>query len=326
MLRHDQGDDIVSEGQAYGMLIAELAGRQDLVSTIWDWTRTNMQREDKLLAFHADADGKILDQSAATDADVLAAYALLRYDGDDADRLHDDGRALASAVLDHETTDDEHAGLVPVAGDWATTSPAVVNPSYWMPSVFDELGQLTGDARWSQVATTSIDLVDQLTRDGATLPPDWGQLTSSGPAATAAPSGSPDVQYGLDAQRVPIWFANDCSSKAQDLAGSWWSLLQESNNAEATALSLDGRVIDATTNPVPLLAAAASATASGDETAAASLTRRAETAAAATPTYYGDAWLALAAGLTEGALPRAADPELAVTGGACSTGSPGSWA
>ena len=146
VLRHDQGDDIVSEGQAYGMLIAELAGRQDLVSTIWDWTRTNLQREDDLLAFHSDADGKILDQSAATDADALAAYALLRYDGDDADGLHADGRALASAVLDHETTDDEHVGLVPVAGDWATTSPAVVNPSYWMPSVFDELGQLTGDA------------------------------------------------------------------------------------------------------------------------------------------------------------------------------------
>ena len=141
-----------------------------------------------------------------------------------------------------------------------------------------------------------------MTRGGATLPSDWGELSSIGPAATAAPSGSPDVQYGLDAQRVPIWFANDCSSKAQALAGSWWSLLQEGNNAEAAALSLDGRVINATTNPVPLLAAAASATASGDETAAASLTRRAETAVATTPTYYGDAWLALAAGLTEGTL------------------------
>ena len=165
MLRHDQGEDIVSEGQAYGMLIAEVAGRQDLVTTIWDWTQANLQRGDDLLAFHADADGKILDQSSAADADVLAAYALLRYHGDDAERLHADGRALASAVLDHETTNDEHAGLVLVAGDWATTSPAVVNPSYWMPSVFDELAHLTDDPRWSEIATTTIDLVDQLTQE-----------------------------------------------------------------------------------------------------------------------------------------------------------------
>ena len=61
-------------------------------------------------------------------------------------------------------------------------------------------------------------------------------------------------------------------------------------------------VIDATTNPVPLLAAAASAKASGDDTAAASLTSRAESEAATTPTYYGDAWLALTAGLTDGTL------------------------
>ena len=175
VLRHDQGADIVSEGQAYGMLIAEVAGRQDLVTTIWDWTQANLQRGDDLLAFHADAHGKILDQSSASDADVLAAYALLRYNGDDAERLHADGRALASAVLDHEATNDDRAGLVLVAGDWATTSPAVVNPSYWMPTVFDELAHLTDDPRWSEIATTTIDLVDQLTQSGSMLPPDWGQ-------------------------------------------------------------------------------------------------------------------------------------------------------
>ena len=38
VIRHDQGGDIVSEGQAYGMLIAEIADRPELVRTIWSWT------------------------------------------------------------------------------------------------------------------------------------------------------------------------------------------------------------------------------------------------------------------------------------------------
>jgi len=36
--RKDEGNDIVSEGQAYGMLIAEIARRDDLAQSIWSWT------------------------------------------------------------------------------------------------------------------------------------------------------------------------------------------------------------------------------------------------------------------------------------------------
>jgi endoglucanase len=302
VVRLDQGGDVVSEGQAYGMLIAEAAGRSDLVPTIWAWTSNHLQRQDGLLAFHANADGSIISDDAATDADALGAFALLRYDGVGASALHEDGRRLAAAVLAHETVMDAGGQLVPVAGNWATGSPAVVNPSYWMPGVFDDVARLTGDDRWSSMASTTVALVNAATSSGASLPPDWGQLAGTAFDPTPAPDGSAGVQYGLDAQRVPLWFAAGCSSASTDLAAAWWDLLANPSSSAAIALNLDGSVINSETSPVPLLAAAAAARAAGDDGDAATLTSQAETLSQSTPTYYGDAWVVLAQALADGSL------------------------
>ena len=99
VIRHDQGGDIVSEGQAYGMLIAEIAGRPALARTIWSWTNAHLGRPDGLFASHASGTGQIEDPHSATDADVLIAYALLRYTGPDQAALHSAGRRVAEAVL-----------------------------------------------------------------------------------------------------------------------------------------------------------------------------------------------------------------------------------
>ncbi|MHB1576606.1 MAG: glycosyl hydrolase family 8, partial [Candidatus Dormibacteria bacterium] len=81
VIRRGQGGDVVSEGQAYGMLIAELAGSATEVRRIWGWTSAHLLQPDGLLAYHATAQGVLLSHQSATDADTLAAYALLHYRG-----------------------------------------------------------------------------------------------------------------------------------------------------------------------------------------------------------------------------------------------------
>jgi endoglucanase len=291
VLRRDQGDDVVSEGQAYGMLIAQSAGRDGLAATIWDWTRRHLQRPDGLLSFHADADGKVLDRQPAADADTLAAYALLRAKGAHARSMHAAGHQLARAVLHHQTVRDGR-GLVLAAGPWAVRS-GVVNPSYWMPGVFTDLARLTGDARWRTLATTSVDLVDQLTDGGRVLPSDWARVAGNHamPAGVGGGNGSP--QYGADAQRVPLWFATSCDAKAQHLAGAWWSILQQDDRSAALTLSPTGDPVDGSPSTVALLASAASADAAGDSAGAAQLRTGAAQSDQGQPTYYGGAWLAL---------------------------------
>jgi endoglucanase len=301
VLRHDQGGDIVSEGQAYGMLIAELAGREDLVGTIWSWTKAHLQDSDGLLSYHADANGQVLDRQPAADADTLAAYALLRATGSDRTALHADGRRLAAAVLQHETVAESSGRRVLVAGPWAT-APPVVNPSYWMPSVFEDLGRLTGEGAWREMAAATIALTDQVTGHGSRLPPDWGRLDGDHVTATGSGGGQGSPQYGPDAQRVPLWFAYSCDASARDLAASWWSILQQDNRSSASALTVDGQPVDPAGSTVALLGSAAAARAAGDESAVADLESGAQQTDQGQPSYYGAAWRALEEGLRSGDL------------------------
>lgn len=308
VIRHDQGGDIVSEGQAYGMLIAEIAGRPALAGTIWRWTAQHLRRTDGLLAFHATGTGQVLDPQSATDADVLAAYALLRYRGPDADQLNQTGREIARAVLDIESLSVDGAPVL-VAGPWAKTStPPVVNPSYWMPSVYDAIGRYTGDDRWAAAATEATKLLDALTSNGTALPPDWARISAGRLIAIGAPDGSAPIQYGLDAARLPLWYAAGCATDERSLAAGWWKHVLSRNDRSAfLALGRTGSVIDHATNPVPLLAGSAAAKAAGDDAVSAQLRRRAAAQSRAVPTYYGDAWLALAGALADGSLAPCAE-------------------
>lgn len=290
VLRRDQGGDIVSEGEAMAMLIAEAAGQPDTVRSIWSWTRTHLARPDGLLAWHARPDGSIIDAQPAADADTMAAVALLRYRGPDEDSLHADGHRLSAAVMERESATTAGGATVIVAGPWAKGAAPVVNPSYWMTPLFRELATTTGDHRWSQSADTSVNLL----AGGSTLPPDWARLEMGKIQPIAAPSGSAGVQYGLDAARLPVWLAADCSDASGRLAAQWWQTLRSSQaRTGAIALTLGGRVIDPQANPLPLVAAAAAAQAAGDTGSRGALLAAARVQATRVPTYYGDAWLAL---------------------------------
>lgn len=300
VIRRDQGNDIVSEGQAYGMLIAEIAGEQSLAHAIWTWTSKHLTGKHGLIASRATGSGQVQDSNSAADADVLLAYALLRYRGADEAGLHADGRRLAGAILAAETT--TVAGkTVLLAGPWAK-SPPRVDPSYWMPDVYLALARYTGDGRWKQASESALTLLEQVTSNGHKLPPDWAQISGGGLNPIPSPSGGAPVQYGLDAARLPIWLGTGCSDRARGLAGKWWQLLSRDDTASYLAVSLTGQPINESGHPLPLLAGAAAAAAAGDRFASESLRVRANDLAGAHPTYYGSAWLALGGALLDGYL------------------------
>jgi endoglucanase len=88
------------------------------------------------------------------------------------------------------------------------------------------------------------------------------------------------------------------------LAAAWWRVLQQQNRSSALSLTLDGTPIDGSGSAVALLASAAAARAAGDTAGARNLEHGAEQVDQGNPTYYGAAWLALAAGLRSGRLAR----------------------
>lgn len=302
--RPDQGNDTVSEGQAYGLLLAEAAGEPAVFGRIWRWTQGHLQLPSGLFGYHADAAGRLLSDQPAADADLLIAWALLRYQGPDSTAWHQAGRRVAAAVLADEVTIGPDGMPVLTAGPWATGDPASLDPSYWALPALTGLAGLTGDRKWQQLASAAVTLTSRLTNDGRELPPDWAQLTAAGMLTPVpAPDGSqPQPEYGLDAQRTIAWFAVSCDPRARALADRWWALLRHPGRAQAMALSLSGGVLDPEAAPLPLAAAAAAARAAGQQAVNGQLLQRAAARQHSHPTYYGGAWAALGTALLSGAL------------------------
>jgi len=302
--RPDQGNDTVSEGQAYGLLLAEAAGEPAVFGRIWRWTQNHLQLPSGLFGYRANAAGQLLSTQPAADADLLIAWALLRYQGPDSADWHLAGRRVAAAMLAYDVITGPDGMPVLTAGPWATGRPASLDPSYWALPALTGLAGLTGDQRWQLLASAAVTLTGRLTGGGRELPPDWAQLTAAGVLAPVpAPNGSePLPEYGLDAERTIAWFAASCDPHARALAARWWALLRQPGRAQAMALGLGGGALDPAAAPLPLVAAAAAARAAGQQAASRQLLQRAAAQQHSHPTYYGGAWAALGPALFGGAL------------------------
>jgi endoglucanase len=308
VVRRDEGGDVVSEGQAYGMLIAVALGDETRFRTIWDWTKSHLRRPDGLLSWRW-ADGQVTDANSAADADLDTARALVlagrRFV---APELSEDGKRLGADILKTETvavgTRTAPPGdLVPpgawvvvpgrmtVAGNWATAPPYAVDPGYFSPRAERELLHVSADRRWTEVSRTQRVVGWQLVGAGG-LPPDWASVTEAGHAVpTGAPGGEP-VHFGLDAARLPVRFAESCDPADRALAAAMRTVVAAPGDVPALR-NLDGSAASDWQHPVALVAAAATDHAAGDPDAAAARLDRAAALQHRYPTYFGSAWVAL---------------------------------
>ncbi|PRC45152.1 glycoside hydrolase, partial [Mycobacterium sp. ITM-2017-0098] len=272
VVRRDEGGDVVSEGQAYGMLIAVAVDDEDTFRTIWDWTRQHLRRPDGLLSWRW-ADGRVTDPNSAADADLDAARSLIlagqRFGAQD---LSDDGKRLGADILESETVPVGFAtpppadvvpagqwlagpGLTTVAGNWAATAPHAVDPGYFSPRAERELLHATSDRRWLDVSRTQRILSWQLVGSGQ-LPPDWATVDGAGHATPTGPPAGGTAQFGLDAARLPIRFAESCEPSDRALAASLRPLVAAAGDVPALR-NLDGSAASDWQHPVAIVSAAA---------------------------------------------------------------------
>jgi endoglucanase len=308
VVRRDEGGDVVSEGQAYGMLIAVALGDETRFRVIWDWTKSHLRRPDGLLSWRW-ADGHVTDPNSAADADLDTARALIlagrRFD---AKELTEDGKKLGADILKTETVavgtrtapPSDLAppgawvvgpGRMTVAGNWATSPPYAVDPGYFSPRAERELLHVSADRRWTEVSRTQRVLGWQLVGVGG-LPPDWASVNEAGHAVSTGPPGGAPVHFGLDAARLPVRFAESCDPADRALAAAMRTDVAAPGDVPALR-NLDGSAASDWQHPVVLVAAAATDHAAGDPDAAAARLDQAAALQQRYPTYFGAAWVAL---------------------------------
>jgi hypothetical protein len=160
VVRTDQGGDTVSEGQAYALLLAVATADRERFTTVWRWTKGNLQRPDGLLGWHW-ADGRLVDDEPATDADLDTVRALLvAADRFDRPGYRDEARRIARSILAKETATFGERRLV-LPGPWGHDR-RMFNPSYVSPHTFAMLGR-----GWDAVADANVAALGDLMTDGA---------------------------------------------------------------------------------------------------------------------------------------------------------------
>ena len=293
VVRRDQGSDTVSEGQAYGMLIALSLKDEKSFDSLWRWTEKNLQKRDGLLAWRWQ-NGTVVDGTPASDADLDVARALViagkQFGRSD---LRTAGTRLATAIADTLTVQTS-LGRILLPGPWAATNPHSYNPSYASPVSFQVLGDATGDPRWTELAAGSRAVTNKLL-DVAALPSDWAQVNDDGTVAVIpGPTGtSGEVTYGYDAARTAIRFAESCSPADVAISARISPTLSRSTKL-AAVLDLGGSAKTRDKSPLAYAARAAASAAGGNNGAAQADLTRAARLSSSVPTYYGRAWTALA--------------------------------
>jgi endoglucanase len=205
------GGRTVSEGQAYLLFFALVAGDDELFRRVLTWTSANLARGrlgEQLPAWlwGRDAGGRwrVLDDNAAADADLWLGYALVEagrlWRSPEFDRL---GRALVAQVALREVR--ELPGLGPallpgprgfeidVGRAWR------LNPSYLPVQLARGLAAEGVPGPWAALASTQVRLIAEASRGG--YAPDWA-LWRGGRFREDPLTG---VVASYDAIRVYLW-------------------------------------------------------------------------------------------------------------------------
>jgi len=198
----------VSEGIAYGMLIAVYMNDQALFDALWRYEQMYLT-EHGLMHWYISATGEVLGSGAASDADEDMAWALLMADkqwggGGSLDASYlDIAKETIQKVWDHEVID----GRMLLPGDgWGGWSDA--NPSYFAPSYYRTFAEVSGNAGWLDVVTTSYDVIEKSLNETNGnhengLVPAW--CTSEGePNAGVWQGSTAPTHYQYDSCRTPF--------------------------------------------------------------------------------------------------------------------------
>jgi endo-1,4-beta-D-glucanase Y len=198
-----------SEGQGYGMLLAESQGDRETFELLRNWTFKNLSRpKDHLFSWRWNPDkggGQVDDLNDATDGDLLIAWALARAGEHWQNSAWlDSARTIAQDIRTKLVRKSDY-GLVLLPGElgFARSDGYIVNLSYWIFPAFRALNKINTSGVWRELEISGLSLLRKARFGSWMLPPDW--LLVEGAKLRLAPGFPPT--YGYNAVRIPLYQA-----------------------------------------------------------------------------------------------------------------------
>lgn len=202
VVRLEDGDDSISEGTGYGMLLTVHAGDRARFDQLLSYVRA-FTNQNGVMSWRISADNRILDPNSATDGDLDIAYGLVLADaawGRGNASYGVEARRRIGALLKHAV---EPGTNVLKPGDVYGGS-NFTNPSYIAPLYFRSFHEFTQDPKWLAVLERNQGILDIMRARGHTLPQKW--IAADG--FDNFEMGQDSINFEYDASRVPWRQAN----------------------------------------------------------------------------------------------------------------------
>jgi endo-1,4-beta-D-glucanase Y len=232
-VKFDNTAQTVSEGIAYGMLLAAYAGDKDLLNRLWAYYKQH-RNSNGVMHWRIDGCNSVSGQNGATDAELDAAMALIvaNYQWPNTTSPHNyktDAVALINAVKNYEINASDYTFE---NGDmW---KPACRNPSYQAPGyarVFKLFMAENGNANnafWDNVVQRTENLLINNAHNTSGLSTNW--CTPAGPpSSSCSGSGTAPDKFGYDACRAPwrqgvdyIWYGPAAMQTITNRQAAYW--------------------------------------------------------------------------------------------------------
>ncbi len=235
IIRPENGNDTVSEGIAYGMLIGVFMDDQPLFDALWTYAKAHPSpKNDGLMTFCIPAGASSCSgNGSATDADEDMAYALLMASKQWTSGTYgSDAITMIGNIYTHEVS-----GNVLLAGDsFGSAGTSQLDPSYFAPSYYRVFATVDSGHNWMGVVDESYTILAAAS-GGDGLVPNW--VNQSGTAITLSNSAV-DPYFGYDACRIPFRIGMDYCLNGEARARTYANLITAFYASKSSATSLSG--------------------------------------------------------------------------------------
>jgi endo-1,4-beta-D-glucanase Y len=207
VIRPENGNDTVSEGIGYGMMIAVYMNDQALFQQLYAYWNAHLATG-KLMTWCIPSGGGSCSASggSATDADTDAAFALLMGSKKwNVASYKTDAMTLIGNIWDNEIDKTSH---LPTGGSnySNSTSSKVTNPSYFAPGMYKAF-MANGDTHdWGSVITAVYGVINGSLGGSDGLFPAW---CTNNCTAVGSNGGANDMIYQYDSHRIPWRIGSD---------------------------------------------------------------------------------------------------------------------
>jgi hypothetical protein len=239
VIRPENGNDTVSEGIGYGMLIAVYVGDQTLFDGLWGYAKGQSSGGLMNWCIPAGSGSCSASGGSATDADEDMAFALIQAGKRWGGSYASDASSMISAIW---SKDIDSSSKIPTGGsNYGSTSSKPTNPSYFAPAFYKAFASVDSGHDWNGVATASYSALSSIAGKAskAGLVPAW---CGSNCTNVASNGGSDDMVYQYDAHRVPWRFGIDACWNSATTGKSF--LMSNASFFSGIAATGVGRIAD----------------------------------------------------------------------------------